>query len=202
MACHVLNLCVQDGLQFISHILVPIRNLIVYLRQSAARRQDFKKICDIAGKKFRKFPLDINVRWNSTFRMLQAVRGYELPIIDYYNENIASDTDNYLSTIDFEIANNISDILSAMEMAINSLSGSYYPTAHLLLPTIVQVAHQMHVYADNNTAREMIAAMQMKFLKYYEDIPLICCVACALDPTVKFYGLEKLFNYYNEVTPN
>ena len=105
----------------------------------------------------------MNVRWNSTFRMLQAVRGYEVPIIDYYNENIACDTDNYLSTIDFEIANNISDILSAMEMATNSLSGSYYPTAHLLLPTIVQVAHQMHVYADNNTVREMIAAMQMKF---------------------------------------
>src|SRR5262245_38014024 len=68
--------------------------------------------------------------------MLQAVRGYKIPIIDFHNDNIASDTDKYLTPIDFEIANNIFKILSVIEMATNSLSGTYYPTAHLLLLTI------------------------------------------------------------------
>ena len=88
-----------------------------------------------------------------------------MPIIDFHNENIAHDTNNYITPFDFEKANNIFEILSVMEIVTNRLSGTYYLTSHLLLLIIVQIAHQMHAYADDNTVRDIIATMQMKFLK-------------------------------------
>jgi len=201
-ACHIINLCVQDGLQFIENYVSPIRDFIMTIRQPGPKQNEWKNVCKNYNKKPRKFALDISTRWNSTYRMLNSIKGYEVVIQDFYNEHLLPLTDILLTTNTFQTLTNVTDLLGVFELATNTLSGSYYPTSHLLIPTIVQIAHQLCINLNDSNLHNMIHGMQLKFFKYYEDIPLLNCVACLLDPTLKSYGLEQLLNFYSDCAPD
>ena len=91
------------------------------------------------------------------------------------------------------------------------LSGVYYPTSPLVLHHILEIASHLHAVERDHNFRNIVAPMKLKFLKYWEDIPLLYSYAFILDPRAKMKGffnvLQLLANtagasyslYYAEV---
>lgn len=75
---HILNLIVRAGLEYQSDSIYRIRNAIRYVRSSPSRLDAFKK-CASAVKIESKslLCLDIETRWNSTYKMLMTALKFE-----------------------------------------------------------------------------------------------------------------------------
>jgi len=76
---HILNLIVQDDLQLIRDILEKIQNLVELMTRSSQRRKDFYEIAEFFFHLDvrRKLNLDMQVRWNSTYKMVDNVMYYK-----------------------------------------------------------------------------------------------------------------------------
>ena len=76
---HIVNLIVQAGLNSLATILNCIRNMVKCIDRSPVRR---KKFFDVAEKNFKlqtnkKFRLDMPVRWNFTYLLIDHVLYYK-----------------------------------------------------------------------------------------------------------------------------
>nr|GMD96962.1 zinc finger BED domain-containing protein RICESLEEPER 2-like [Ipomoea batatas] len=69
---HILNLCVQDGLEEIKHVISDVRDSVEYVNRSEARRIQFADCVQQLQLKDRKLIRDCKTRWNSTFEMLSC----------------------------------------------------------------------------------------------------------------------------------
>lgn len=70
---HVLNLVVQDGLEYIQSLNHKIREIVKYVKSSTRKKQEFETslaLFGLIGKEEQK--LDVQTRWNSTCLMLKA----------------------------------------------------------------------------------------------------------------------------------
>jgi hypothetical protein len=73
-ACHIINLIVKSGLK---PYIEAFRVAISFLNSSNQRIAAYKSYCIAMGVRPRKFGLDINVRWNSTYLMLKHIVPYK-----------------------------------------------------------------------------------------------------------------------------
>jgi hypothetical protein len=71
-ACHNINLIVKSGLKRLKPYLEDFRTAINFLNSSNQRIALFKNYCNAQGLRSRKFGLDMDVRWNSTYLMLNT----------------------------------------------------------------------------------------------------------------------------------
>ncbi|XP_074344995.1 zinc finger BED domain-containing protein RICESLEEPER 2-like [Apium graveolens] len=69
---HILNLCVQDGLELTKEIVDKVRDGIKYIEASESRRIKFAKISMFLGLKYKKLILDVSTRWNLTYNMMSC----------------------------------------------------------------------------------------------------------------------------------
>jgi hypothetical protein len=53
------------------------------------------------------------------------------------------------------------------------LSGVYYPTSPLVLHHILEITIHLHAAERYQNFRNIVAPVKLKFLKYWEDIPLL-----------------------------
>lgn len=70
---HVLNLVVQDGLEYIQSLNHKIRETVKYVKSSTRKKQEFETslaLFGLIGKEEQK--LDVQTKWNSTCLMLKA----------------------------------------------------------------------------------------------------------------------------------
>jgi hypothetical protein len=72
-ACHIINLIVKSGLKRVKHYLEDFRAAINFLNSSNQRIAAYKSYCLSMGIDPRKFGVDMDVRWNSTFLMLKRL---------------------------------------------------------------------------------------------------------------------------------
>jgi len=84
---HIVNLIVQAGLNSLASILTCVRNVVKCIDRSPVRR---KKFFDVAEKNFKlqtnkKFRLDMPVRWNSTYLLIDRVLYYK-DVFIYFGE--------------------------------------------------------------------------------------------------------------------
>ena len=70
-ACHIINLIVKAGLDSFKDMLNNFRTAISFLNASNQRIAAYKSYCIAMGVRPRKFGLDMDVRWNSTYLMLK-----------------------------------------------------------------------------------------------------------------------------------
>jgi hypothetical protein len=70
-ACHIINLIVKSGLKRLKPFTEDVRTVINFLNSSNQRIAMFKEYCIAKGVRPRKFGLDMDIRWNSTYLMLK-----------------------------------------------------------------------------------------------------------------------------------
>jgi hypothetical protein len=76
-ACHIINLIVKSGLKRLKPYIEAFRVVISFLNSSNQRIAAYKSYYIAMGVCTRKFGLDIDVRWNSTYLMLKHLAPYK-----------------------------------------------------------------------------------------------------------------------------
>ena len=184
-ACHIINLIVKSGLKRFSPYLEAFRTAINFLNSSNQRIALFKNYCIARGVRPRKFRLDMDVRWNSTYLMLKHL----LPYRDVFSVWIESNYGEQLLTPQhWYAADQIMKFLEMFYDATVALSGVYYPTAPLMMHHILDFAEHLHKAELDPGFRSIASPMKLKFLKYWGDIPLLYSYAFILDPRAKMKG--------------
>ena len=69
-ACHNINLIVKSRLKRLKPVIEDLRTAINFLNSSNQRIVMFKEYCNAKGVRPRKFGLDMDVRWNSTYQRM------------------------------------------------------------------------------------------------------------------------------------
>jgi hypothetical protein len=70
-ACHITNFIIKFGLKLLKALLENFRTAISFLNSSNQRTAQYKTYCIAIGVWPRKFGLDMDVRWYSTYLMLK-----------------------------------------------------------------------------------------------------------------------------------
>jgi hypothetical protein len=71
-ACHIINLIVKSGLKRLKPFIEDLRTAISFLNSSNQRIALFKEYYSAKSVRPRKFGLDMDIRWNSTYLMLKT----------------------------------------------------------------------------------------------------------------------------------
>ncbi|KAK1257875.1 hypothetical protein QJS04_geneDACA014286 [Acorus gramineus] len=133
----------------------------------------------------------MHVRWNSTYIMLQSCEGYENLIIEF-NEMFNNRVD--ISPIDWQISKVFVQFLSIFYDASIACSGVYYPTSNLILRQLFNISCAFKEYRDYSILQQSIILMEQKFKKYFEDIPMLFCLAAVMDITIKLDTVKTIIS--------
>src|SRR5664279_6223597 len=72
------------------------------------------------------------------------------------------------------------------------LSGVYYPTSHLMVHHILEIASHLKHYENDPDLLTSVAKMKEKYLKYWRQIPYLYAFAFILDPRAKLNGFSSV----------
>jgi hypothetical protein len=209
-ACHILKLIVKEALIGSKPMLIAFRTAISFINSSNQRIAAYKSYCMASGIRPRKFGLDMDVRWNSTYMMLKHL----LPQKETFHTFIKSNYPrprgaSFLLTHDhWAMATKILAFLELFYDSIVALSGVYYPTANLMIHHIVRIAIHLHKYQNDEHIRAVVQPMIDKYNKYWRTIPELYFIAFILDPRAKIKDFNKLImklqlitdtNYFNKL---
>ena len=198
--CHVLNLCVQDGLKILESYIKPIRIAISYLWSHPSIMKQWGRFCKINGMRPKKFPRDVPTRWNSTYQLLQDSFQYKELLCSFFAQN--TNANIYLFSQQWNICSSICEILKVFNDATEQLSGVYYPTAQLVLENFSNIVLVLNEHINNECLSPCILTMQIKCEKYFYFIPEIYLIAFALDPRFKLEVLQEMLTlYYDALIP-
>ncbi|KAI4345045.1 hypothetical protein L6164_012213 [Bauhinia variegata] len=195
---HILNLIVNDGLKDLNPSIVPIRNVIRYVRSSPQRLQKFKqaahaeKISSGASLCF-----DVPTRWNSTYIMLEHAIPFQKAFERLEDEDEGYVTwfkdDRQPSSLDWDNARAFIQFLKLFYEVTLALSGSLHVTANCAFDEI-QTINELLVKWSENEADSILGTMacnmRNKFDKYWgkiENINPLIYIGIVLDP---WYKLE------------
>jgi hypothetical protein len=187
-ACHIINLIVKSGLKVCKDWLDDLRTAVNFLNSSNHRIALFKNFCIAKGVTPRKFGLDMDVRWNSTFLMLKHLIPYKEVFTVFINSNYGSEL---LTNVHWYVAEHMFKFLQLFYDSTVILSGVYYPTAPLVLHQMFEIAEHLQQAESNEHFRPIARPMKAKFLKYWEKIPLLYSYAMILDPRGKMKGFQR-----------
>ena len=187
--CHIINLVVQAGITVANKYLNNICAAIRFITSTPQMISRFAEYCKAQDMRPRKFGLDMKIRWNSTYHMLKSLEGYEELITVFVNAN-AKDLDLILTDVDWFITRQFREFLMTFYAATHVLSGVYYPTTCLVIDYIWLMAESFSKFRSDNLLNTIVAPMEVKFLKYFEQISHVYCFATIFDPRKKLDGLQ------------
>jgi hypothetical protein len=196
-ATHIINLIVKDGLAVCKSWLDDLRTAINFLNSSNTRIALFKSFCIARGMTPRKFGLDMDVRWNSTYLMLEHLLPYKDVFTVFINSNYGSEL---LTNNHWYVAEHMFKFLKVFYESTVILSGVYYPTAPLALHQMIDIAEHLKSAENNEHFKHVARPMKMKFLKYWDNIPLLYCFATILDPRGKMKGFLATLDLLGKAT--
>ena len=120
--------------------------------------------------------------------MLKHLLPYGQVFTVFINSNYGS---SLLSTNHWCVAGKILEFLELFHDSTVVLSGVYYPTSPLILHHVLEIASHLHASERDHNLRNIVYPMMLKFLKYWQDIPLLYSYAFILDPRAKMRGFFK-----------
>jgi hypothetical protein len=172
------------------------RTAINFLNSSNQRIALFKNYCACKGVRPRKFGLDMDVGWNSTYLMLKNLLPYKDVFSVFINTHYGSEL---LTPNHWYVAEQIMVFMSILYNSTYVLSGVYYPTSPLVLHHTLDVTEHLYKAENDQNFRMIAYPMKLKFLKYCENIPLLYSYVFILDLRAKMKGffnvLELLAEY-------
>ncbi|KZV58348.1 hypothetical protein F511_32325, partial [Dorcoceras hygrometricum] len=201
--CHIFNLCVQDSLRSLETYIKPIRSAILYLWTHPQVMKQWGKFCKLNGMRAKRFARDVPTCWNSTYKLLLSTFDYKDLLCGFFGEVVQS-SNIYLYANQWNICTTICEILKVFNDATDQLSGVYYPTCHLVVTHLCNVAciFSEHLNSNEPPSIECIISMKTKWEKYFLNIPDIFLCAIVLDPRLKLDGLGELLTlYYDSLDP-
>jgi hypothetical protein len=179
-ACHIINLTVKSGMKRLKPYIEDFRTAISFLNSSNQRIAAFKSFCACNGVRPRKFGLDMDVRWNSTYLMLKHVVPYRSTFSTFiqthhpFRNGLPLLTDNH-----WYVAEKILQFLELFYDSTVALSGVYYPTSSLMLHHVLEIAAHLHEYENDELLRPVVVPMKHKFLRYWrKNTYAICLCFC------------------------
>ena len=198
-ACHVLNLCVQDGLKTLHEYIDPIKNAVQFLWRNPRKMKEWHNFCKINQQRPKRFPKDIPTRWNSCYKLLVETYAHKDLLSSFIHQYLP---ELNLWSAKWDICAKILDILKYFNDATNTLSGVYFPTTHLFIIEALNIVGMFeNIDPIPNVTLDSINVtlieMRNKWINYYAEIPIIYLVASVLDPRCKLDGLgDYLHAYY------
>ena len=82
--CHVLNLCVQDGLEYLKCHIDHIKKALNCIWSHSHVRRERVKFCKLNGVKTIKFSRDIPTQWNSVYFLLTQSFAYKDMLCSFF----------------------------------------------------------------------------------------------------------------------
>jgi hypothetical protein len=200
-ACHIINLIVKSALKRFKPYIDAFRTAISFVNSSNQRIAAYKSYCIAMGVRPRKFGLDMDIRWNSTFLMLKHLIPYRSTFSVFIDTHYKQVTGQTLLTDDhWYVAEKILLFLELFYDSTVELSGVYYPTAPLMLHHIGSIAKHLKTYENDDLIGHAVIPMKQKFFKYWKKIPLLYSIAFILDPRCKMRGFNKVLNLLSQFT--
>ncbi|KZV13551.1 hypothetical protein F511_45286, partial [Dorcoceras hygrometricum] len=151
----------------------------------------------------KRFARDVPTRWNSTYKLLLSTFEYKDLLCGFFGQVVQSSS-LYLYANQWNICTTICEILKVFSDATDQLSGVYYPTYHLVVTHLCNVAC---IFCEHLTSNELpliecIISMKTKWEKYFLNILDIFLCAIILDSRIKLDGLGELLTlYYDSLDP-
>ncbi|WVZ61919.1 hypothetical protein U9M48_011726 [Paspalum notatum var. saurae] len=197
-ACHIINLMVKAALDVLNPYLDDFRTTISFLNSSTQRIAAHKSYCVAMNVRPRKFGLDMEVRWNSTYLMLKHL----LPHKETFEVFIQTHHPNrdLLTRAHWYVAERILEFLERFYDSTVVMSGVYYPTSSLMLHHIIHMYRHMSMYENDNLLRPVVVEIKDKFLKYWSEITLLYSFAFILDPRAKLRGFHNVLHLLSNLT--
>ena len=201
-ACHILNLVVKAGLktEVIKRLIMKFKDALNHIVSNQERRQRFNEMCATNRLSKLKVPWDIDTRWNSTYRLLKRCIPYNAIIGEFLRSSTPEGMQLELTYEEWEQLQRLSNFLGIFFTATVELSCSYSPTSFQLLKHLYEISkvyitlEQAETYDKSLTP--IVDAMKQKFLKYWEDVPLLAIIANCLNPAYKkFYTIKAVERY-------
>ena len=201
-ACHILNLIVKEALTTLKPLIETFRTAISFLNSSNQRIAAYKSYCIATGVRPRKFQLDMEVRWNSTYLMLKHLFPHKSPFTTFIQAQYPRDEgEPLLLTEDhWMMAQKVLSFLELFYDATVTLSGVYYPTSPLMIHYLVKISLHLKNYANDVHIRSVVQPMIDKYNKYWRDIPLLYSFAFILDPRAKMKGFTRVLRRLGNLT--
>jgi len=124
-----------------THMIEVFRTAISFLNSSNQRIAAYKRLCIAAGKRPRKFQLDMDIRWNSTYLMLKHLFPHKETFTTFIHANFPRTDEGLLLTEEhWALAEKVFKFLELFYDATVALSGVYYPTSPLMIHYLVKIA--------------------------------------------------------------
>ena len=167
-ACHILNLIVKEALTTLKPLIETFRTAISFLNSSNQRIAAYKSYCIATSVRPRKFQLDMEVRWNSTYLMLKHLFPHKSPFTTFIQAQYPrSEGELFLLTDEhWMIAQKVLSFLELFYDSTVTLSGVYYPTSPLMIHYLVEIALHLKNYANDIHIISVVQPMIDKYNKY------------------------------------
>jgi hypothetical protein len=166
-ACHIINLIVKESLVGVKPMIDAFRIAISFMNSSNQRIAAYKSYCMASGIRPRKFGLDMDVRWNSTYLVLKHLLPHKETFHTFIESNYSRPRGApFLLTHDhWAMATKILAFLELFYDSTVALSGVYYPTVNLMIHHIVRIAVHLHKYQNDEHIRVVVQPMIDKYNK-------------------------------------
>ena len=191
--CHVLNLCVQDGVRAIGPYHEKIRAAVLCINSSGLRLQEWKAYLKQAKIKPIKIKADCPTRWNSTYEMLSKAIKYKEPLSRFFNSRFPQ---HALSDDDWVKCEKYMAFLQLLYNMTHCFSTVYHPCSQSFLYNACLLANLFTEHRLNLDYDDYLPSMEEKWRKYYQSIPVIYIYASILDPRHKYDGTYLLVDIY------
>jgi hypothetical protein len=154
------------------------------------------------GVRPRKFGLDMDVRWNSTYLMLKHLIPYKstfsMFIQTHYHHREEGAT--LLTDAHWYVGDKILEFLERFYDSTVAMSGVFYPTSPLKLHHVLHINKHMDMYENDDLLRPIVVPMKDKFLEYRGIIPYIYAFAFILDLRAKMRGFNNVLARLSQLT--
>lgn len=188
---NIISSIARDGLALVETHVRNIRMALKFISSSQSRQKEFGEICESFNLKNRRFvDDDMNPRWNSTYLMLQSCKDYRDAITAFYHKK---QSQYFLSDDDWNIAFTFMKFMLCFHVTIK------YSSPHSIILHFYNISKSFSEYRNNESIAHICDTMEKKFLKYWEDIPILFALSIVMDPRIKLSALEY---YLNQISKN
>jgi hAT family C-terminal dimerisation region/Domain of unknown function (DUF4413) len=173
--------------------ITRLRKLVIKVRSSPQRREEFARACKDAKTGRKKLIVDVRTRWNSTYAMIKRALELRRPL----DITVATvpDLDGYkLTGREWQLLERVLPLFAAFKAATDLLCGDTYPTLATAVPVYNFLLDRLDDYRDAcDDACEDVRAIRVateaaieKFKTYYAEAGAeVYAVATILDPRFK-----------------